>query len=55
MIYYMRGMDKPYIMAVDIEYDKNKIIQLLDSIDDEKHMRYLYILIRQMVTKKSNC
>lgn len=28
MIYYMRGMDKPYIMAVDIEYDKNKIIQL---------------------------
>ena len=28
MIYYMRGMDKPYIMAIDIEYDKNKIIQL---------------------------
>ena len=28
MIYYMRNMDKPYIMAVDIEYDKNNIIQL---------------------------
>lgn len=28
MIYYMRGMDKPYIMAIDIEYDKSAIIQL---------------------------
>ena len=28
MIYYMRGMDKPYIMSIDVEYDKNKIIQL---------------------------
>lgn len=31
---------------------KSKIIQLLDSIDDEKHMRYLYILIRQMISSK---
>lgn len=28
MIYFMRGMDKPYIMAIDIEYDKSRIIQL---------------------------
>lgn len=28
MIYYMRGMEKPYIMAIDVEYDKDKIIQL---------------------------
>lgn len=28
MIYYMRGMNKPYIMSVDIEYDNTRIIQL---------------------------
>lgn len=28
MIYFMRGMEKPYIMSIDIEYDKNRIIQL---------------------------
>ena len=28
MIYYMRGMDKPYIMSIDIEYDNFNIIQL---------------------------
>lgn len=33
---------------------KSKIIQLLDSIDDEKYMRYLYILIRQMISNKNN-
>ena len=33
---------------------KNKIIQLLDSIDDEKHLRYIYILVLQMITKKTN-
>lgn len=33
---------------------KSKIIQLLDSIDDEKHLRYLYILVRQMISNKNN-
>lgn len=31
---------------------KSKIIKLLDSIDDEKHIRYLYILIKQMISNK---
>lgn len=34
---------------------KSKIIQLLDSIDDEKYLRYLYILIRQMISNKKSC
>ena len=34
---------------------KSKIIKLLDLVDDEKHMRYLYILIRQMTRNKNNC
>lgn len=41
MIYYMRGMDKPYIMAIDIEYDKNAIIQL-GSITLKRVGEYLY-------------
>ena len=32
---------------------KSKIIKMLDSIDDEKHIRYLYILIKQMISNKS--
>ena len=31
---------------------KSKIIKLLDSIEDEKHIRYLYILIKQMISNK---
>ena len=41
MIYYMRGMVKPYIMAIDIEYDKNAIIQL-GSITLKIVGEYLY-------------
>lgn len=41
MIYYMRGMDKPYIMAIDIEYDKHAIIQL-GSITLKRVGEYLY-------------
>ena len=32
MIYYMHGMSKPYIMAFDIEYDKEKLIQVAGII-----------------------
>lgn len=28
MIYFMRGLTKPYIMSIDIEYDNNEIIQI---------------------------
>lgn len=28
MIYYMHSMSKPYIMSVDVEYDKDKLIQV---------------------------
>ena len=31
---------------------KSKIIKMLDSIEDEKHIRYLYILIKQMISNK---
>lgn len=41
MIYYMRGIDKPYIMSIDIEYDKEKIIQI-GSITLKKIGKYLY-------------
>ena len=47
MIYYMRGMDKPYIMAIDIEYDKNAIIQL-GSITLKRVGEYLYQPCRRL-------
>lgn len=28
MIYYMHNISKPYILSVDVEYDKNKLVQV---------------------------
>ena len=33
------------------EYYKKQITKLLDNVDDEKFLRYLYILINEMVAK----
>jgi hypothetical protein len=36
-----------------MEHDyKRKIIRLLDFLDDEKFLRYIYVLISEMVTKE---
>lgn len=33
------------------EYYKEQITKLLDKVDDEKSLRYLYILINEMLAK----
>lgn len=33
---------------------KKEIIKLLENLDNEKHLRYLYVLISEMVAKSSN-
>ena len=46
-----------YLMAITKwgdkmkEYYKEQITKLLDNVDDEKFLRYLYILINEMLAK----
>lgn len=36
---------------MELDY-KGQIVHLLSQIDDEKFLRYLYILVKEMVAKK---